>query len=180
HQLVPRGVEFHLVDPVAEPVVGAQHGRVLIGKPGLALRLRQSRQQAELAHLGHSPAGALPLQRGQQRRIAGHVVPGQRRGLIDDLVGKGLSGNRPRPLLPARQAKPSQAQPRQATAISRARSARILLPGHSAVNPALRLGGAGPPPPPPPPLPPPPRPPPPRPPPPADTRTVQVRQPIDG
>ena len=35
HECMPGGVELHLVDPVAPPVVAAQHRRMLVGQPGL-------------------------------------------------------------------------------------------------------------------------------------------------
>ena len=35
HQRMPGGVELHLVDPVAPPVVAARHRRMLVGEPGL-------------------------------------------------------------------------------------------------------------------------------------------------
>ena len=86
HQLVPGRVELDLVDAVAEPVVGAQHGRVLVGQPAPVLRLGGAGAAADLADLRLRPAGALAAQRVQHGRVVGYVVPGQRRGLVEDLV----------------------------------------------------------------------------------------------
>ncbi len=87
HQGVPGGVELDLVDPVAVPVVAAQHRRVLVGQPGLLLRVRAAGQVPKLVQFPGGPPGAFPLDRLQQGRIGGHVVAGQRRHLVADLMG---------------------------------------------------------------------------------------------
>jgi hypothetical protein len=86
HQRVPGGVKFHLVDPVAPPVVAAQHGRMLVGQPGLLARDGGARAAAQGVQLIGGPAGAFPRGRLQQRRVVRYVVAGQRRNLVTDLM----------------------------------------------------------------------------------------------
>jgi hypothetical protein len=89
HQRMPGGMELDLVDAVAEPVVGAQPRRVLVGQPAPVLRLRRAGQDTELAHARQRPVRALTAERGQQSRIAGDVVAGQRRRLVGHFVCSG-------------------------------------------------------------------------------------------
>ena len=94
-QLVPGGVELHLVDPVAVAVVGAQLGRVLVGlaRPGLDLGVAP--QHAEGRDPVPRPLGALPLQRLHQRPVGLEgVVADQRWCLVDDVVGGGGGARR--------------------------------------------------------------------------------------
>jgi hypothetical protein len=83
---MPGRVELHLVDPVAEPVVRAQPGRVLVRLAAELLGPRRAGQAAEFADAVLGPAGTLTPQRGQHGRIVGDVVPVQRGRLVEYLV----------------------------------------------------------------------------------------------
>src|SRR5205823_10826332 len=81
-QRVPGRVEVHLVDPVAVPVVCAQHRRVPVGLLAPPLRLLATGELAETVQLVEVPPGALALDGGQQHRVGGDVVTNQRRWLV--------------------------------------------------------------------------------------------------
>ncbi len=68
HEVVPGGMELHLVDPVAVPVVRAELRRVLVGEPAQLLRALAARQAADLLE---APAG--------DRGAAGAAVPSGRK-----------------------------------------------------------------------------------------------------
>ena len=87
HQLVPGGVELHLVDAVAVAVVGAQLGRVLVRLPAPLDRLAAG-DLAHRADLRLGPAATLAVQRLDQRAVLlEDVVRLQRRDLVDHLMG---------------------------------------------------------------------------------------------
>ena len=88
HQLMPGRVELHLVDAMAKAVVGPQHRRLLVRLTAPLLRLGRAGQAAELAEAVLGPARALAAQRVEHRGIRGDVVPGQRRRLVEHLVGR--------------------------------------------------------------------------------------------
>ena len=72
HQLMPGGVELHLIDAVAVAVVGAQPRRVLVGEAAVFLGLLGACQAAEVADARARPSRR---PRGAGRRAA----PGHRR-----------------------------------------------------------------------------------------------------
>ena len=76
HQRVPGRVEVDLVDPVAVPVVGAQHGRVRVGLDAPALRLLRAGPAAEG---GQAVEGLRPRRTAAPPRPA-RRRPGRRRG----------------------------------------------------------------------------------------------------
>ena len=77
-----------LVDAVAEAVVGAHHGRVLVGEPAQLDRLGAAGERADLARLLVDPAGALALNRLHEGHVAGVEVDALEGGsLVEDLVG---------------------------------------------------------------------------------------------
>ena len=88
HEGVPGGVELHLVHPVAVPVVAAQHRRVLVGEPGVFLGAGLAREHPDLVQAAGSPASALPVHGFEQGRVGRHVVTGERRHLVADLMGR--------------------------------------------------------------------------------------------
>ena len=61
HQLVPGGVERHLVDAVAEAVVGAQFRRVPVGLVGEVLHLRRADGAADRVQMRRRPEAAEPF-----------------------------------------------------------------------------------------------------------------------
>ncbi len=99
HQLVPGGMEFDLVNPVPVPVMTAQRRGVLVRQAGLILGARRSGDPAKLMQATDGPGGALPRHGLQQGPIAGDIVTGQRRYLVEDLVS-GLPGGGYHLLLP--------------------------------------------------------------------------------
>ena len=89
-QFVPGGMEVHLVDPVAEPVVGAQLRRVLVRLRSPADGPRRAGEGADLARPFLGPVPTLAPQRLDQDPVGLEgVVVLQRGGLVDDLVGRG-------------------------------------------------------------------------------------------
>jgi len=92
-------MEYHLVDAVAVAIVGPQHRRVLVRLPALFLHQGRAGQAAELADPVLGPACALAAQCVQHRRVAGNVIPGQRRGLVEHFVGRWHQRFLPRGLL---------------------------------------------------------------------------------
>ena len=92
HQGVPGRMVVDLVDPVAVPVVRPEPGDVLVGEPGLLLGLLGASQGAELVQLGKHGAGLLAVQRLEQPRVLRHVVPGERRDLVEHLMRNVRSG----------------------------------------------------------------------------------------
>jgi hypothetical protein len=70
HKSVPRGVKLDLVDPVAEPVVGAKLRRVRIGLEAPVDRLLRAGQVPEVVDEVMGPARAFPLQRLAQRSVS--------------------------------------------------------------------------------------------------------------
>jgi len=88
HQRMPGRVELHLVDAVAEAIVGPQHRRMLVCLTAPLLGLGRTGQAAEFAHAVLGPARALAAQRVEHRGVRGDVVPGQRRRLVEYLVGR--------------------------------------------------------------------------------------------
>jgi len=87
HELVPGRVELHLVDPVAEPVVRAQDGRVPLGPPRVLARLDAPRCGAGLAGALDAPLAALAHQCLAKRQIDFEQVDRlERRRLIHDLA----------------------------------------------------------------------------------------------
>src|SRR5580693_8152694 len=85
---MPGRVELHLVDSVAEAVVGPQHRRMLVRLTAPLLGLGRTGQAAEFAQAVLGPARALAAQRVEHRGVRGDVVPSQRRRLIEHLVGR--------------------------------------------------------------------------------------------
>jgi hypothetical protein len=82
-------MELHLVDPVAEPVVGAEAGRVLVRLDSLGDHVRPPADRAQLAGLLLGPVGALPAKGLRQHPVRlEHVVGVERRRLVEDLVGR--------------------------------------------------------------------------------------------
>jgi len=67
-QRVPCGMKLDVVDPVAEAVVGAQHGRVLVRKPAPLERLT-SELVAEREQRVLGPVGTLALNALEQRPV---------------------------------------------------------------------------------------------------------------
>ena len=100
HQLVVGGVVVHLVDPMAEAVVGAQLGRVPVRLEPPADGLGRAGQTPERVQVFDSPARALPLDALDQGGVsAEHVVALEGRRLVGDLMGgdHGLHGARRAP-----------------------------------------------------------------------------------
>ena len=105
HQLVPRRVELDLVDPVAEAVVGAELGRVLVRHPAELDRRRPpgdladgpdrvDRKVAALAGdgLDERPVRLEDVVVGERRRLVGHRVG--RVGRVGWTVGDRHDSNR--------------------------------------------------------------------------------------
>src|SRR5712692_6606965 len=69
HESVPRGVKLDLVDPVAEPVVGAKLRRVRIGLEAPVDRLLRAGEAPQVVHYVVRPASAFPLERFAQRGV---------------------------------------------------------------------------------------------------------------
>jgi hypothetical protein len=87
HQLVPGRVELDLVDPVPEPVVGAQPRLVPVGVGGPLLRLGGAGELPEPVQVTDGPRRTLPRDPGEQRGIGGDVVVDQGRRLVENLMG---------------------------------------------------------------------------------------------
>ncbi len=84
HQPVPRGMELDLIDPVAETIVGPQHGRVGVGLKPPVDRLLRTGETAQLADHVLCPRATFPLERLAQRRVRlEEVVVDERRRLIE-------------------------------------------------------------------------------------------------
>ena len=89
HQLMPGAVEDDLVDPVAEAIMGAQLGALLVGLETEADHPRRAAQLAQLADPVLRPAAALAPQRLDQGTILLEAVEVlERRGLVGDRVGR--------------------------------------------------------------------------------------------
>ncbi len=88
HELMPGWMEVDLVYPVAVPVVGTQHGRVLVGLPRELDNLGRAGHQAERVQFWDHPGRAVLGDSGQQRLICRDIMAGQRRDLISDLMGR--------------------------------------------------------------------------------------------
>jgi hypothetical protein len=69
HQLVPRGVELDLVDPVPVPVVGSKHRLVLVRLEAPADRLRASRDLTDRQRALLGPLGPLAAKRLDERPV---------------------------------------------------------------------------------------------------------------
>jgi hypothetical protein len=78
-----------LVDPVAEPVVCAQFGRVFVDDPAPLLRLLAPGQPAERVDVFLGPATAFAPQAFEQCRIFGDVVADEDRHLVRDFMRGG-------------------------------------------------------------------------------------------
>ncbi len=88
HQLVPGAVEDDLVDPMAEAVVGAQLGPLLVGLEAEADDPLGAAQLAQLANAALGPAGPLALQGLAQRAVLLEGVEALQRGwLVDHRMG---------------------------------------------------------------------------------------------
>ena len=98
---MPGRMEFDFVDPVSARIVTAQHGRVLVCQPGPLLGIRCAGQPAQLVQFRGRPGCTFPAGRAEQRRIVGHVVPGERRHLVQHFVRhvRAGKGHRQLPLL---------------------------------------------------------------------------------
>ncbi len=84
---VPRGVILHLVDAMAEAVVGVQNGLVAVGLVPPFEDLGAPHPLAELGRLGYGPPRLLARQGRAQHRIGGKgVVILQRGRLVEDFV----------------------------------------------------------------------------------------------
>ena len=79
-------MELHLVDAVPVPVVGVQHGRVLVGQPPVVLRLSGPGEAAQGVQLLGGPVRAFAPQPVQQRGIIGQIMVDQRGNLVEHLV----------------------------------------------------------------------------------------------
>src|SRR6266568_3820169 len=87
HELMPCGVELHLVDSVAEPVVCAELRRVGVGLEAPADRLLGAGQVAEVGDQVLRPRRALALHRLAQGLVGlEKVVVDEWRRLVQDLV----------------------------------------------------------------------------------------------
>src|SRR5467141_2013996 len=83
---MPRGMEVHLVDAVAKPIVGMELRRVLVRLEAPGDRLLGAGELPELAHPAMSPAGAFALEGLAQGRVSlKKVVVDQRRRLVEGL-----------------------------------------------------------------------------------------------
>jgi hypothetical protein len=90
HQLVPRGVEVDLVEPVAEPVVRLQDRRVLVGLEAPREQLGAADARSEGSRVGLGEPAALAMKRLAEGRVAIEgVVADERRDLIQHLVRRG-------------------------------------------------------------------------------------------
>jgi hypothetical protein len=79
---MPRGVELDLVDPLAEPVVGAKRRRVLV-REATELEWLAAAEPTERPARLHRPRATLPLERLDERPILGEeVVARERRRLV--------------------------------------------------------------------------------------------------
>lgn len=100
--LVVRRVEVDLVDPVAVPVVGAQHGRGRVGELRIGLEPRGADQAADLVEFrlvpcraerpdrfGERQIGAVLVEAGPGRRLVGDLMGGVRRGSLRPEAGRG-------------------------------------------------------------------------------------------
>ena len=95
HQGVPGRVELDLVDPVARASRGcaAPAGSRSPAGPAAGCPPRRPGGRGHARSRG-GPGRALPAERGQQRRVVGHVMPGQRRHLVQHLVRPVRAGRR--------------------------------------------------------------------------------------
>jgi hypothetical protein len=96
HQLMIGGVEFDLVDPMTEPVVGSQLGQMAIGRRGELLSLLRTDNGAGAPEFLPSPVHAEHPHRFGQR-------PTGREGVVvrkGCLVGSAPRGWRSRPAAP--------------------------------------------------------------------------------
>ena len=88
HEPMPRRVELDLVDATAVPVVSVQLRRVLVGKVPLVEPVRRSDLSGERFDVVGRPRGTLACNsRGQHRVRRVEVVVGERRRLVEDVVG---------------------------------------------------------------------------------------------
>src|SRR6266536_2168723 len=78
-------------------VVGDEDRGMLVRAPAQLLCFDRAGSCSELVQLFGGPRRAFALQRLDQRDVAGeHVVPGERRRLVGDLVGLERRGHEPR------------------------------------------------------------------------------------
>jgi hypothetical protein len=93
HQLVPGGMERHLIDAVAIAIMGVQRRRILVRREAPADSLRRSRAPPNFAQPCRRPARALTRHAFAQWRIRREeIVIHQRRRLVQHLV-RGLDGD---------------------------------------------------------------------------------------
>lgn len=87
HQLVPGRVEFHLVDPVAEAVMGAQLRLVAVGLARELLDMGGAGQRAAGFQRVPGPVGAKTFQGLAEGNVAGEgVVTGEIGCLVADFM----------------------------------------------------------------------------------------------
>src|SRR5262245_58527452 len=87
YQPMPGRVEVHLVDPVAETIVGAQHREEGIGVDRPSLRLGRASQPTESGQFRDSLLRTETRDRLEQALIgAERVIVGKRRRLVEHLV----------------------------------------------------------------------------------------------
>src|SRR5690606_23642530 len=85
--LVPGRMEFDLVDAVSVAVVRAQDGRVVVGEPSPLLCPLRPGEHAEPVQLAQCPVGVLPPHARDEGGVGGDVVTGERRSLVEHVVG---------------------------------------------------------------------------------------------
>jgi hypothetical protein len=94
HQLMPGGVEVHLVDAMAEAVVGAEDWRILVGLEAGADQRLGAQQLSEFFEARPGPGGSFAIEGAGQSRVGGEeIVILESRGLIQDFVGTGKRRN---------------------------------------------------------------------------------------
>jgi hypothetical protein len=94
HECVPRGMELHLIAPVAVPIVRVQHRRVLVGEDAPGHRLAAP-ECADRAQPDAGVGAALSFERLDERQVVLEEVPAlEPRRLVEDLVGGGGAASR--------------------------------------------------------------------------------------